>query len=661
MNILASSIQAKRVSVGALVVVVLSAFAATASAQLSTVGGTTELVPRFTRAVDAAYDPNTNRYLVVGSMNSVSGVCVNADGKAVGGSFEIKPAGSIVTSNGVFPYAGFVRTAYSQHANSGNGGFLVVWAEEQTNLIPILKTRMVTCAGPIGTEQIIDLGATAWAESGPAVAYSATSQRFLVVWPDYIFGRLLRARLVDLNAAGVGNLVTLSTEFARDPGVTWNPVANEFGVSFSSENQTTGQAYSGFARVPATNPSNTNFFRQTWNFYFGGLTTITDIDYNPSTNRYVMAWWQFGGLAGLRTAEFDAAGNLLGDRLVASNMGSYDAMGMSYNPVSGTHLAVGLDIPTDTVVAAELDGSGNRTSPVVAISTSAPPARYPRVRASTTTKTWNSTWSARFESIANQIVQTTTTGTGTTPTPPPPAPVPTTAPRMNVDLPAANATVAGKVTIAGWALDAGAPSGTGVDVIHVWVYPVGGTAWFGGAGTYGGSRPDVGAAFGSRFTPSGYALDLTIPTPGAYDLVVYARSTLTGTFNNVQIVRVQVPVPVSKPRMWVDYPAQNQNLSQNIFVAGWAIDLGSSTNSGVDAVHVYGYPLNGGAPIFVGAGTLGGSRPDVGAAFGSARFNGSGFSVQGTLPRGDYNLVVYARSSVANSFNNVFVVFIRVL
>jgi hypothetical protein len=51
----------------------------------------------------------------------------------------------------------------------------------------------------------------------------------------------------------------------------------------------------------------------------------------------------------------------------------------------------------------------------------------------------------------------------------------------------------------------------------------------------------------------------------------------------------------------------------------------------------------------------------VGAAFGASRYNASGFNLQGTLPPGYYTLVAFARSSIAGTFNNVFVISIRVV
>jgi hypothetical protein len=77
---------------------------------------------------------------------------------------------------------------------------------------------------------------------------------------------------------------------------------------------------------------------------------------------------------------------------------------------------------------------------------------------------------------------------------------------------------------------------------------------------------------------------------------------------------------------------------------------------------VWAYPVAGGNPIFVGTATLGQSRPDVGAAFGHSRFNTAGYNleVNGALPPGSYNLVVFAFSTVAGAFNNAAVVTIYV-
>ena len=94
---------------------------------------------------------------------------------------------------------------------------------------------------------------------------------------------------------------------------------------------------------------------------------------------------------------------------------------------------------------------------------------------------------------------------------------------MSVDVPESG-TVASSFVIGGWAIDAGAGSGTGVDVVQVWAYPNPGSGQdpvFVGTAAYGGSRPDVGAAYGTQFTPSAYSL--TASLPAGYYQVVYAR------------------------------------------------------------------------------------------------------------------------------------------
>ena len=65
-------------------------------------------------------------------------------------------------------------------------------------------------------------------------------------------------------------------------------------------------------------------------------------------------------------------------------------------------------------------------------------------------------------------------------------------------------------------------------------------AIFLGAATYGGQRPDVGAYYGSRFTPSGYGLSVSGLSPGTYQLVVFGHSTVTDAFTNVRTVTVTV-------------------------------------------------------------------------------------------------------------------------
>ena len=63
----------------------------------------------------------------------------------------------------------------------------------------------------------------------------------------------------------------------------------------------------------------------------------------------------------------------------------------------------------------------------------------------------------------------------------------------------------------------------------------------GGSGNDPGHRrPDVGAILGAQFTPSGYTLTISSPLAGMFDLVVFAQSSVTGTFDQARVVRVTI-------------------------------------------------------------------------------------------------------------------------
>jgi hypothetical protein len=112
---------------------------------------------------------------------------------------------------------------------------------------------------------------------------------------------------------------------------------------------------------------------------------------------------------------------------------------------------------------------------------------------------------------------------------------------MALDLPASGAVVGPSFLVAGWAFDNAFPVGSGVDAVHVWAYPVaGGGAVFLGAALLHVPRPDVGAVFGTRHDSSGFGLVVTGLSPGVYDVVAYAHSSSTRTFNNARAARITV-------------------------------------------------------------------------------------------------------------------------
>jgi hypothetical protein len=226
-------------------------------------------------------------------------------------------------------------------------------------------------------------------------------------------------------------------------------------------------------------------------------------------------------------------------------------------------------------------------------------------------------------------------------------------PILSIDLPGASAVTPSDILIAGWAVDTASPTGTGVDTLHVYIQPVGTTTpFFLGIASYGSARPDIGTAYGSRFTNSGWTLPAQGLTPGTYDLIVYAHSTFANAFNLQRTRRITISgnPPSTAGILQVDMPTTNTTVVGWLYLRGWAIDRRSTgTGPGIDVIQVMAYPNPGSGqlPWFLGYATYGGVRADVATAYGNARFRDSGFSMDiAGLPAGPYDIVMLARNTI---------------
>lgn len=208
--------------------------------------------------------------------------------------------------------------------------------------------------------------------------------------------------------------------------------------------------------------------------------------------------------------------------------------------------------------------------------------------------------------------------------------------------------------VSGWALDLGATDGsTGVDQVHVYVYPSGGGPPLGlGVAQYGLSRPDVAGAYGAQFANSGFWLNTQNVPNGSYQLTIYGHSTVSGAFDAIQSMPITVATPPPAAVILLGAPLNNSTSGSTVTVHGFAIDLGAPAGTtGVDMVHVYAYPTGGGSPVPMGAATYGLLRPDVAAIFGP-QFNNSGFQLQAPVPPGNYTIVAFMRSTVTGTFRS---------
>ena len=617
-----------------------------AFAQLTRAGETFSAFVDYSRGSAVGYDSRNNVYLVVNAQGRVNGRFVSADGATLGTPFVL----------GVIGAGQFAHLAFSPDANGGNGAFLVTW-HESDGPAPSIHRRLVSyTAGFLTPDTKIVGNDTYWEIMGAPVVYSTVSHEFLVVWRQYYDTNIFGIRL-NTNGDVISGVIPVAATglFESDQSLTYNPANDEFFVVYRrglNPTSVMGQRIKAGTGALVGGPS-----------VLGQASTVatTGVTYNPATGQYLAAWHQSGDLIAGRVVAID--GTPLGNvNVLSTRVGTYDSLSVSADAVSGTVLMVGHDKLSVEVGGVEIIGAGTPLTGGAPLTASGGGGNHlPKVASNPTRRDWLVVASRDFAQTIAQRVSTSTTGSGggggggssTGP-----------ATRLMVDQPASGGGSDGRIVISGWAVDTAAAAGTGVDAVR-WAFPAGGGApTFVGAAATGIARPDVATYLGSsQFVYSGYQL-IGRMSPGVYDIGVYARSTVANGFNTVKLVRVTILSPASDPYMAVDLPAVNQTLSQNILVSGWAIDRWAAGGSGIDAVHVWAYPIVGGvyqAPKFVGMATLGVPRGDVAAAFGMPQVQASGYVLSGTLLPGDYDVVVFARSTVSGTFNNWRIIRIRVV
>ena len=158
----------------------------------------------------------------------------------------------------------------------------------------------------------------------------------------------------------MGEVIRLSSALGRDPGIAWDSHTDRFGVSFAAENAAGSVGWMAFARV---SPADGSFQRESFPALVG-YAYITDIDYNPDTQRFVMTWHQQpGGSPEVRVAEMATDLSTVTSGLISRLLPGYDALSIARNPVSRTFSLASINF-NDEIVAIELNQRGFRTSPL---------------------------------------------------------------------------------------------------------------------------------------------------------------------------------------------------------------------------------------------------------------------------------------------------------
>ena len=338
------------------------------------------------RFVDVAYDPDQDGYLVVHGSAAIGGAFLDAEGAPRGAPFQIAETTAWTQAP---------RTAYGGAAD----GFLVAWHDtREDGSLARLRGRLVKYDGAQASFSGADFAIASEPTHGempPGMAYSPTSQVFLVVW-QRLDQSDLRARRVTPAGQLVGEEIVLSSDpdWQSDAAVAWHPQRDEFCVVYSHA----GAVTSILARCLAAGTGEVLGTPKTLTRASG--TWLPQITWLPSTGGYLVGW--YAGKLEARRLTADLADDGASFALFAG-LGSYDGFALSaVSPEAGTIAAV-MHGTTDEDWAGALVPSGDQSAPFEATSSPGDEGNFnPRIAASTTRAEWLTVSARGFATIVGQ-------------------------------------------------------------------------------------------------------------------------------------------------------------------------------------------------------------------------------------------------------------------
>jgi hypothetical protein len=332
------------------------------------------------RYPDAAYDAVNNVFLAVTGKEKVQGRFLSPSGALLGATFNLTTA-----------------TAYQQapRAHCGEGVCLVVWHEGDNGTIPMARAVSYT-GGFVSAPFAIGAKGSMW-ERGAGIAYSAAANQFLVTWEGS--GSSHNIWIARVNTAGqlVDNVaLTNTSSYEREPSVAHNPTSGEFIVVYAGTTTVNGVET---AFVKAQRVKDGAAFGAPIQLDSSKASYISWAEYDTETQSVLAAWSRGGSkIYGRAISAAGAIGSLL---TLSTSYGAYDALDVSFNPVSQSFLLVthgstvedvGIELSTTYVpmgafVLTANGGTGNFN---------------PRVASSTVSATWMAVTAKSFASLVAQ-------------------------------------------------------------------------------------------------------------------------------------------------------------------------------------------------------------------------------------------------------------------
>jgi hypothetical protein len=362
-----------------------------AVAQLAPSGGSFGVNTTAVRGNASAYDPKNNLFLAIGAAGSVLGRLVKPDGSFAAAPFQIDMATG---------YCQYPSVSYSPDADSGRGAYLVTWHQNIGPRDNFVHARLVSAVGtPLGAPVVLGSEPTWW-EIAPNVDYATVSHVFMVTWRIGVYQiRAARVSLTGQNLDPGQGLLISTGGFERDPSVAYSPDNDAFLVSYADFAGNVGHAS---ARLAAASNGSLGAPQL---LGIGISCYMTDATFSTSAHKFLVGWYQLGSGATGRLVNL--AGIPLGNPIpMSGRFGTYDSLGVAYNPQTQTSLVVGQDLISAENGGAEISDAGTPGAGVVLTNAGGQQGNfYPQVSSSTTEGKWMLTTAHDFNTLVGQFAR----------------------------------------------------------------------------------------------------------------------------------------------------------------------------------------------------------------------------------------------------------------
>jgi hypothetical protein len=345
------------------------------------------------RFSSVAYDAANNAFLVVWGLGQVGARFVSPSGTPLG-----NPVAVNITTGGA------VRVACGGALNE----CLLAWIQEPTTIMGRLVRYNAGSVQFLTNPFVISQSAAPkLSSSAPGVAYSSAAHEFLVGWTEFSPTTNIKGQRVASNGALAGGEITIAATSLWEglPSLTYNSVQDEYVVAYYFESST-GINNIGAQRVK---PGTGGLINSRNTLATSSFDQYPEIAYNSHDNQDLAISWGYSGNAWMlrgRLADGNSA-SIGSTSLALAVGGGGDGIGLAYNPVNNTYLAVYLSQTNDEIWGTEIGANGVPTTQFQVTVSGTTLATQPRAAGNNTSGRWLAVGAEAFKQVMGQLVDHT--------------------------------------------------------------------------------------------------------------------------------------------------------------------------------------------------------------------------------------------------------------